>query len=242
MRNSRTICAYVLTIALHSIHLVYVPKQLTVDFVEKLWLPLQRIGGNSPVSAIWVLTLFVSWFLSTSVQVMSKTRLHSLAKSCISVFQDGNCCIKKLKVTLNEFWKSKHVSGGKQFCGKRDLALWKICLVRSALSQVSRGNFPEILTSVQCLGLIFQLSWIAFVQQHFSSHAPCPCSSVDSARHSAWPQLLLPCAASGSQLPNQSAPLWQWCLGKSRAKDEQWWLLKKQKHNSDFPSSFVTLF
>lgn len=140
---------------------------------------------------------------------MSKTRLHnhSLAKSCISVLQDGNCCIKKLKVTLNEFWKSKHVSGGKQFCGKRDVTLWKICLVRSALSPVSSGNFSEILTSVQCLGLIFQLSRIAFVQQHFSSHAPCPCSSLGSARHSAWPQLPLPCAASGSQLPNQSAPL-----------------------------------
>lgn len=36
-----------------------------------------------------------------------------------------------------------------------------------------------------CLGLIFQLSQIPFVQQHFSSHTPCPCSLLNLARHSA---------------------------------------------------------
>lgn len=119
----------------------------------------------TPVSAAGVLALFASWFL-WSWCVLRAGPGCTIVLLQNPAFQDGNYCFRKLNATRNEYWRRKCESAGKQFCGKRDLALVKCYPLRSVLSCVSGRIFfsqscwdPQL---CMCLGSASQLCWAPF--------------------------------------------------------------------------------
>lgn len=160
-----------------------------------------------------VLTLFASWFLLTSVQLRSKTRLHNhpLAKSHISVLQDGNCCVKKLKVMWNECWKRKCTSGRSSSVGKGIWHFWKSawwgCCLLSLQQEFSW--YPHL---CQHLGLVFQLFLVlcaaVFLQLRCLALMPCwtwPCTLPGPS--CLCPVLLLGASCQTSQ-PLSDSDVW----------------------------------
>lgn len=124
----------------------------------------------------------------------------------------------------HEICKRKYASGEELFCGKKDLALMpgNVCSLPCLQWKFSWDSCFR-----PCLGLIFQLSLVpcaaVFLQLWCFALMPCECSSAQ------W--LPLSWAATEGQLLSWSAPLWQWCLGKSSAGNMQWQLFKNINQN-----------